>query len=323
VAAVAATLAAVIVVYALIKLIPVGGPLKVAVMEFEAQQLSPEDAWIAGQTRDSLNAILCNVGATELNVDSAEKIAFKCKTLEKIECAEKLGIHKMISGKISANQSRVFLEVRVVDVEHGGSLEHSFPHEGPKKDLIELQNEAAEDLLNAFQIKLTPEKRHLLFASRTKGTAESYRDFYDSLPVAEGEPLSFRPRAPQGLDVLAWGITAAYAEDEKADILALLQQYSEALEAKSVDRCAALQVDMDERQRDSLRRYFDNAKNLHVQISKVDIAVEGNDAVATFTRRDEFTEAPTGRDVQLEVRLSGLLTKQHGHWKIRGLRKPS
>jgi len=231
----------------------------------------------------------------------------------------------MISGKMSTRDSTVFLEVRVVDVR--GALEHSFPHEGPKSGLIELQNQAAEDLLAAFHIQLTPEKRQLLFAGRTRGTSDSYRNLYDSLPVAEeGTPTSQRPASPAETPSFARGSAMAFAEEapspERAGILALLQLYTEALEAKSLDRCAELQVDMNERQRDSLRRYFDNAGNLRVQISDVDVTVEGNEALATFTRNDQFTELPTGREVQLKVRVSSLLTKQDGRWKIRGMKKP-
>jgi ketosteroid isomerase-like protein len=216
-----------------------------------------------------------------------------------------------------------------VDVRRGGVLEHSFPLEGPKSGLVELQNKAAEDLLAAFHINLTPDRRQVLFASRTTGTADSYKGLYDSLPVAEeaDQPTS-QWRAPsERPQSFASGIAVARAEEpvatEKAAIAALLQQYREALETKNVERCAELQVDMNDRQRDSLRRYFDNAENLRVRISDEDITVRGDEAVATFTRTDQFKEAPTGRDVQLEVRLSGLLAKQDGHWKIRGLKKPS
>ena len=46
-------------------------------------------------------------------------------------------------------------------------------------------------------------------------------------------------------------------------------------------------------------------------------------AVATFTRNDEFKDARSGRDMQLEVRVSSMVAKQDGGWRIRGLKKPS
>lgn len=81
---------------------------------------------------------------------------------------------------------------------------------------------------------------------------------------------------------------------------------------------------MAESQREKLQRYFDNADDLKVAItvSDDDIAVSGDEAVATFTRKDQFRAVATGRDIQLDVRLSSLLAKQDGRWKIRGLQRP-
>jgi len=84
-----------------------------------------------------------------------------------------------------------------------------------------------------------------------------------------------------------------------------------------------LQVGMSDAQRASLQRYFDIAPDLHVRILDVDVAVEGDEALATFTREDSFTDRRSGRHMRLEVRISGILAKQDGEWKIRGLRDPS
>ena len=51
--------------------------------------------------------------------------------------------------------------------------------------------------------------------------------------------------------------------------------------------------------------------------------VEGDDALATFTRSDDFLDAQTGTPVHLEVRVSNVLTRRDGGWKILGLKKPS
>ena len=101
-----------------------------------------------------------------------------------------------------------------------------------------------------------------------------------------------------------------------------IRQYAAALEAKRVDQLAGLQVEMGPAQRASLQRYFDIARDLHVRISDVDLAVEGDEALATFTREDTFVDVGSGRHMRLEVRISGILTKQQGAWKIQGLRDP-
>jgi ketosteroid isomerase-like protein len=72
-------------------------------------------------------------------------------------------------------------------------------------------------------------------------------------------------------------------------------------------------------QRASLGRYFAIANDLRVTVRDVDVLVEGTDAVATFMREDAFTDAPSGRSMHLEVRISARLTKQDGTWKIQRL----
>ena len=44
---------------------------------------------------------------------------------------------------------------------------------------------------------------------------------------------------------------------------------------------------------------------------------------ATFTRDDVFKDVRSGREMHLEVRMSSVLAKQAGSWKIRALKKPS
>ncbi len=146
-------------------------------------------------------------------------------------------------------------------------------------------------------------------------------------------PVAVRAFAASLVSVVAapahfpWLSAPAFAQtapaDDNARVRDLLERWRKALEAKSIDGCAELQVAMDERQRDALRKYFSNAKELRVQISEVDITFAGDEAVATFTRTDRFTEALTGRDVKLDVTLASLLTKHEGRWKISGLKKPS
>ena len=75
--------------------------------------------------------------------------------------------------------------------------------------------------------------------------------------------------------------------------------------------------------RNALRTYFQNASRLRVQFSRMDIVVEGNEALATFTRSDDFPDVQTGAPLHLEMRVSNVLARQDGGWKIRGLKKPS
>ena len=58
-------------------------------------------------------------------------------------------------------------------------------------------------------------------------------------------------------------------------------------------------------------------------ISAFDLTVEGNEALATFTRRDIFRNVRSGRPMELEVCLSTVLSRTDGAWNILRLKKPS
>jgi ketosteroid isomerase-like protein len=117
---------------------------------------------------------------------------------------------------------------------------------------------------------------------------------------------------------------AAYAsEADQEAIRALLERYRSALESKDVGRVEVLHIALPDPTRDALRRYFQNAEHLQVQFSKLDIVVEGDEALATLTRSDDFIDARSGLPVHLEMRVSSTLARQNGAWKIRGLSHPS
>jgi hypothetical protein len=50
----------------------------------------------------------------------------------------------------------------------------------------------------------------------------------------------------------------------------------------------------------------------------VTITPQGEDVAVSFTRRDRFVDTKTGRLVRLEVRLTKVLTREQGTWKIGG-----
>jgi hypothetical protein len=260
----------------------------------------------------------------------------------------------MISGAMSLADNTVTLELRVVDIETG-FLDESIPRRSPRDKLINLQNEVAAEVLRALSVTLTPEREAMLFAHRTDETLENYKLFYDTLgEFVEEEQEPSEPSASRPSRVLPllsfFRLTAvAYAQEadsehaetrvnslgadqehdtpsggvSEADIHALLEQYGAALEAENIDQLALLHVKLTEFQRGALARYFESAQGLKVRISNIEVVIEGDAALATFTREDEFTDVHSGREVRLEVRLSSLLVKEGSAWKIRGLKKPS
>ena len=77
-------------------------------------------------------------------------------------------------------------------------------------------------------------------------------------------------------------------------------------------------VDFPPEQRAAQQRYFENVRDLKVAIENVDIAVVGEEAVVSYTRTDDFADVRTGRPMHVSVRLTKVLRRQDGSWKITG-----
>ena len=92
-------------------------------------------------------------------------------------------------------------------------------------------------------------------------------------------------------------------------------------EQKDVDAVAATHVSLTDEQRNGFVRYFASADGLTVTLSGVDVMFDGEEGLATFTRRDAFRDRDSGKDVQLEVRLSTVVVRQDGRWLMRGVRR--
>jgi ketosteroid isomerase-like protein len=302
-------------------------PLVVGVMD--VRRRGPNvPPWMRELTRDALDTILSKF--PQLRVYSRQKIDFlrERRHLSEIEAAEALGMSKMLSATIASDGTRVTLELQVVDIATG-LLQGADSLQGPADRLIDLQTEFAFRALRVLGVEPTPDEMKAVVASRTDQALDVYRLFKDTLGDAPAggttEPAP-RPqeRAP-GTSWLEWR-ASAHAEEANPDetaIRALLDRYGAVLAAKDVDGLAGLQLSMSDAQRASLLRYFEIAQDLQVRISDVEVAVEGDEALATFTREDTFTDRRSGRRMHLEVRTSGVLTRHQGAWKIRGLREPS
>lgn len=274
-------------------------------------------AWMQDTTRDGLNTLLSKVD--HLRVFSREKIDFmrERRGLTEIEVAETLGIQKMISGSLALQNGEVLLVVRVVDISTG-ILDASESLRGPPDDLIELQNQLASSVIAALGVHLTAAEETALFAQRTRETLDAYKRLADTFGEAPPAP----PAAPGRTSWLSWTGTAWAADGTgEQQVNALLEAYRAALEREDVAAVAATHVGLTEEQRAGFTRYFESADGLRVGISDVDVLIDGDEGVVTFTRRDVFRDRHSGKDVQLDVRLSTIVVRTNGHWLMRGVRR--
>ena len=297
------------------------GPLVLGVMAVRTRGPLPD--WISDLTRDSLNTVLSR--QPSLRVYSRQKIDFlrEKRGLTEIEAAEQLGIEKMISAGLSGSPAGLALEVQVIDI-GSGLIEGSQELHGSEQRLIEMQNDAALGVMRTLKVPVDAEIARLI-AGRTNAQLEDYKLLTESMgggvgPVSrDNEPHSRRPGAWRQ----HFALVEAFAAADEHDIVALLEQYRLALEAEDLERVEALHVALPEPMRDALQKYFQNADRLRIRFFDVDVLVAGDEALATFTRSDDFVDAASGNPVHLEVRVSSVVGRQAGGWKLVGLKKPS
>jgi adenylate cyclase len=295
-------------------------PLTVGITGVTAHEGVP--AWVKDNTRDGLNTLLSKV--PRLRVFSREKIDFlrERRGLSEIEVAETLGIQKMIVGALVMEGRDVVLEARVVDIATG-ILDASESQKGDIDQLIDLQNRLAGALLAALHVPLSDDERTQLFAKRTNESLDGYRRLVDTFGEATGGAPPARPASKGRTSWLSWP-RAAWADDAaETAIRAVLEAYRAALQAEDVAAVAAIHVELAPEQRDGFTRYFASADGLTVALSDVDVLVDGDEALVTFTRRDLFHDHASGKEMQLEVRLSSVVVHQDGKWLMRGVKRSS
>ncbi len=279
--------------------------------------------WMRDSTRDGFNTLFSKVAG--LRVFSREKIDFlrQRRGMSEIEVAEALGIQKMISGSLATDGNIVVIEARVVDTSTG-ILDASESARGSADDLIELQNQVASDVLVALGVRLSTDDRAQLFARRTRETLDAYRRMAETFGEAPDDAIG-APAPDERRSWLSWP-RAALAESpatSETAILAVLEAYRDALERKDVDAVAATHIEMTADQRRSFERYFESAEELTVAVSDVDVLIVDDEALVTFTRRDSLRDRKSGKDVELEVRLSSEVVATSGAWLLRGVKRSS
>jgi hypothetical protein len=280
----------------------------------------PAPAWMREFTRDGIITVLAEVRAVD--VFSKAKIDFLCEKqrLCGIEAAEQLGMSAMLTPGLMIQGDLVALDLEAVDIRRNGMLVADERVQGPRDKLIELQNTVALNVLEALGVPPTAAERERILNERTSGTLQSYRMLMETFGGAKPEPAVPGEPSPAPVSRSRWPWPRpAWAAEEAGDeaaVRAVLERYRVALEARDVEALAPLQTGMTAEQRAALVRYFANTRDLTVQLSRIEILLAGDDALATMTREDTFRDAATGERTVLKVRVSIRLERREGTWRL-------
>jgi ketosteroid isomerase-like protein len=221
----------------------------------------------------------------------------------------------MVSGSFVAVEDTLRIETHVVDVA-SGMLEASYTTTGPTKQFLSLQTKMTEGVIARLDLPITPDERRTLLAQQNTDV-----EALKMLLEAEGGAAAGPPKPPDpGSSLRHWmewlaAPDAAWADD-RADIAAVLETYRKATEAHEITAVAAVYVEFPPDQQAAQQRYFDNVKDLKIAIADLDAVVVGDDAVVSYTRTDDFTDAKTGRPLHVQVRLTKNLKRTADGWKL-------
>ena len=286
------------------------------VMLFKPLRDDPEHVWMREALRDGLNTQLSGLSKVKIYAKEFLDFLITREGLSEIEAANKLGISKMLSGSFVAVGDTLRIETHVVDVKTG-MLETSTTTTGPVAQFLTLQTKMTEGVIARLDIPITQEERRTLLAQQNTDV-----EALKMLLEAEGGGGGAAPPAPPGPGSSLWrwlaqtvDATPAWADD-RTDIAAVLERYRQATEARDVTAIGAVFLAFTAEQQAAQQRYFDNAKDMKVTIADIDAVVVGDEAIAGYTRTDDFTDARTGRPMHVQVRLSKTLKRTEEGWRI-------
>ena len=243
------------------------------------------------------------------------------KKLSELEAMSELGIQKMVSGSFTVVEGELRVDTYVVDVA-SGVLEVSYPTVGAVGDFHLVRNQALVEAIERLDLPVTDEERSMLAAS-SKRRVDSLRRILRSEGAGRAVPRMGPPAPDSHLEsrspfqaswvAMAHAATGTAAEDQ---IRAVLESYRSATEKGDVDALRKVYSDYPEELREAQKGYFASVRDLQVQISDLEIVVIGDEAVASYTRSDDFFDLEMGEETHVDVRLTKTLVRRDGGWLL-------
>ena len=147
----------------------------IAVLPFLNLSNDPENEYFSDGMAEELLNLLCKL--PQLTVASrTSSFCFKGKDIDLSTVAERLGVDVMLEGSVRRSGDRVRITAQLID---GKSDRHlwSETYDRELKDIFAVQDEIAHNIVEALQIKLTPNQQRSIQKQATTGNMDAY-DFY-------------------------------------------------------------------------------------------------------------------------------------------------
>jgi TolB-like protein len=319
-------------------------PNSIAVAQFRNLRDDPEHDWIGRALRVALNTELSKVSALRVYAPEVLDLAAERRHQDHVRTAQQLGIATVVTGSFHVVGDSLRVDAIIVNTATG-LQEGSDSVEGDLKDVLKLQKTLVLNMLQRLPVDVSPAEGQSI-REKTNSNVNAYRllmeaeGMSDSRTPTPGKVAPRRAPAPHSqlelprtrswtarlsvvlrssLAVLhLW--TAAYAGEVEDEVRALLEEYRSAHVAKDLDRLAAVYVAFPPHQREATNAYLQNAIDLAVEITDVEIESHDDKLTVSFLRRDRFTDAETSEPTTIEIRVTKILVLDQGKWKLASVR---
>ena len=155
----------------------------IAVLPFDNMSGDPEQDYFSDGLAEDLITDLSKIsGLFVITRNSA--FAFKGKTIDVKEVAEKLGVKHILEGSVRKAGGKVRINAQLIDAQSGGHI-WADRYDGDLEDIFSLQDNITAQIVSALQISLTPADKALAERKQTdsveaydlflKGRANFYR----------------------------------------------------------------------------------------------------------------------------------------------------
>ncbi len=306
---------------------------RVAIRDFEHLGPNTSYDWMRrALTQDVLTAFS---ELHQLDVYDEDMLRFVTReTPDVLEAAQRAGIGMLVEGRywVQDNQLSVIAQVKSV---RPLQLMASARTQGPVDQFSQLTGGLVISLLDQLPVEvpsaLGERLRHpsasSLTARRLLTEADGEGDA--APPPTPGAPRSaVAPRAslwrqlrPQLHSFAALGVArpilAAPPPDLETELEVMLESYRRALQAEDLGALRAHYEDFTDGQSRALARYFENAAGLEVEFRDIRVAIIGDAAAVSFTRRDRFKDRGTGQPQEVTVRVTKRFVKGDRGWLIQ------
>jgi TolB-like protein/ketosteroid isomerase-like protein len=301
---------------------PVASPAvreRIAIMNFENLRPDPEHDWMRQVLGEQFTTTLHQV--SRLDVYDERMVRFLARgASDPIEAARQADMTEIVNGAYWVQNDHISITAHVKSTNPLRPLA-SAEIEGPVEQLSQLSARVAIRLLEQLHIQLAAADIDRLMQGSASDVGARKLLFDAERPpatVGSSQPTpAVRPQASlSGWLHLATASYAAGIPNPEVELRAALEAYREAFERGDIDTLARFYVAFTPAQRTALKHYFDNADDLRVEFSDVQIAIIGDRAAVSFNREDHFVDHQTGEAQQVVARVTKLFARGTERWQI-------